>query len=71
MEGKEIHTAFMLRRFIEQDKIPNFKKLSYKRRSAEVQQLRAKYLISLNSSGKSKRLSRVKKDYRKMKIIFT
>lgn len=32
LAGKEIHTAFMLRRFIEQDKIQNFEKLSYKER---------------------------------------
>ena len=65
MAGKEIHTAFMLRRFIEQDKIQNFKKLSYKERRSEVNQERSKYLISLNSSGKSEKLNRIKRDYKK------
>ena len=65
LAGKEIHTAFMLRRFVEQDKIPDFEKLSYKKRRIEVNQQRAKYLIQLNSSGKSKKLNRIKRDYNK------
>lgn len=65
MAGTEIHTAFMLRRFIEQEKIPDFEKLSYEKRRIEVDQERSKYLVHLNSSGKSKKLARVKRDYKK------
>ncbi len=67
LTGKEIHAAFMLRRFIEQDKIRNFEKFSYETRRIEVNQERSKYLISLNSSGKSKKLNRLKRDYKKNK----
>jgi len=65
LAGKEIHTAFMLRRFIEQDKISNFEKLSYKQRRIAVAKERTKYLVQLNSQGKTKKLSRVKRDYSK------
>lgn len=52
----EIHTAWLLRRIVEQDRIPDFEKLSWDQRRSAVHRLRAAELIRLrNLSAKAHR----------------
>ena len=64
IENEEIHTAWMLRAYLEQNKIKDFEKLSYSKRRSEVFKLRKKTLYSLQKSNKSNYRS-TKKNYRK------
>ena len=63
LKDSEIHTAWLLRKYIEQNKIPNFDKLSYQRRRAEVVKLRNAELLRLQKSN-PKTYRQTKKNYR-------
>jgi hypothetical protein len=54
LDDSEIHTAWILRKYIEQNKIPNFDKLPRDVRIYEVQKIRKTVLFGLQKSGGSK-----------------
>jgi hypothetical protein len=62
--GKEIHTAWLLRAYNEQSKIPDFERLSYPARSYEVQLLRNSILTRLAADKtKRKEYAQTKKNF--------
>lgn len=65
LEGKEIHTGWILRSYREQSQIPDFDKLCYLERRSKVAELRKKYLLDLQKSNKSSAYKQAKKNYRK------
>jgi hypothetical protein len=65
LEDCEIHTAWMARRYPEQDKIPAFSSMSRDDRRKSVEQARQKRLISLTAAGKLDQLKNERKTYRK------
>lgn len=65
LNHNEIHIAFMLRKYIEQSKIPNFEKMNYEQRRYEVGRLRNKELLNLQYSKKIKQLRQTKINYKK------
>lgn len=65
LDGLEIHSAYIPRPIIEQNHIPDFDKLSYEDRRAEVLKLRNKELLRLKASPKThKQYQQTKKNYR-------
>ena len=62
--GFEIHTAWMLRPYLEQSRIPNFKTLTYSQRRTEVTRHRNSELLRLQRSGNSRRYKQAKKNYK-------
>ena len=65
LQSDEIHTAWMARRFAEQERIPDFEQLSWADRRREVERRRAQHLLRLAASGTRKQLDSAKKNYRK------
>ena len=65
LEDCEIHTAWMLRPYLEQSKIPRFETLSWAKRRSESHRARNAHLLELQKSGRSKALRQAKKNYRK------
>jgi hypothetical protein len=62
--GFEIHTAWILRRYLEQSRIPNFDTLTYSQRRTEVTRHRNSELLRLQRSGNSRRYKQAKKNYK-------
>lgn len=58
---QEIHTAWILRKYVEQSKIPDFEKLSYKDRRSAVESLRKTEILRLQTAKNSKQLKQTKK----------
>jgi hypothetical protein len=48
IENAEVHTAWMLRKYLEQTKIPNFESLNDSHRRIEVEKLRTTYIIEIH-----------------------
>jgi len=65
LEDKEIHTGWMLRRYLEQERIAGFEKLSYAARVEAVQKEREKTLVRIAGLKTKKKLKEVKKNFRK------
>jgi hypothetical protein len=63
LEHKEIHTAWLLRKYIEQSKIPGFESLSIDKRIYEVQKYRKAELLRLQRAN-HKSYKQTKKNYR-------
>ncbi len=63
--GNEIHTAWILRNYLEQSKITNFDSLNFSQRRYEVQRIRNAELLKLSKSGNRSRYNQVRKNYRK------
>ena len=59
----EIHTAWLLRKYLEQSRIRNFENLNWSRRSAEVRKARISHLLQLQRTGKSRAFRQAKKNY--------
>ena len=59
----EIHTAWMLRRYIEQSRISGFENLPRSQRRATAERYRAGELLRLQRLGNSKRYSQAKKNF--------
>lgn len=59
----EVHTAWLLRRLIEQEKIPNFSKLDHAQRRSAVERYRAGELLRLQKTS-HKAYNQAKKNYR-------
>lgn len=64
LSGVEIHTAWILRPYFEQNKINDFKKLNYIDRRVEVNKLRRKDLLRLQNTNRKSYLQQ-KKNYLK------
>jgi hypothetical protein len=61
---QEIHTAWMLRAYLEQHNIPNFEKMDWIARRATVQQKRTAELLRLQKIQQSKAYKQARKSYR-------
>ena len=61
----EIHTAWMARRYVEQERVAGFESLSQHDRRAAVAPLRQQHLLRLAAAGTRKQLEAAKKNYRK------
>lgn len=67
LQGCEIHTAWILRKYLEQSRITNFEKLDYATRIYEVEKLRNSELLKLQKSGKNKHYKQTRKNYKQTK----
>ena len=67
LDDTEIHVGWILRPYVEQNKILDFEKLSYPQRKSQVEQLRKSRLFSLQKKGNSLVYKRTKKNYEKTK----
>lgn len=65
LRDKEIHTAWILRNYTEQNKIANFNSLTPVQRVSAVQRERRSELLNLQKAGKSKQYKQTKKNYTK------
>jgi len=63
--GSEIHTAWILRPYLEQTQIPDFASLDYKQRRSQVKRLRNAEILRLQRSGNSKLRKQTRKNYNK------
>jgi hypothetical protein len=63
LEGAELHTAWMLRKYIEQSRIPNFVNLSRPDRRDAVERERNAYLLHLQKTGQQKTYHQNKKNF--------
>jgi hypothetical protein len=62
LEDSELHTAWLMRKYLEQSKIPNFDKLDYAQRRSAVTKYRNSELMRLQKIGK-KPYQQAKKNY--------
>ncbi len=65
LEDAEIHTAWILRKYIEQVKISGFKTLRYNQRRSKVSEYRRAELLRLQKSKNRKHYRQTKKNYAK------
>jgi len=63
LDDAEIHTAWMVRKYLEQTKIPSFSSLQYPQRRTQVSQQRKLELLRLQRSGNPKHYKQTKKNY--------
>mgnify|MGYP001340784584 CR=1 FL=1 len=63
LDGIEIHTGWLLKKYLEQVKIPNFDKLSHMQRRSEVIKYRTTHLLSLQKKNSSS-YKQTKKNYK-------
>jgi Protein of unknown function (DUF3800) len=61
--GKELHTAWLLRPYLEQSRIPNFERLDWAARRAAVEVERNRYLLRLQVAKRSQTYRQAKKTY--------
>jgi len=64
LESAEIHTGWMMRRYQEQIRVPNFESLNYTQRISEVEKIRRAELLRLQAAPNRKRFKQVDKTYR-------
>ena len=64
LENDEVHTAWLMRKYIEQAKITDFEKLTYPQRRSEVERERKKELLRLQKSGNRAHFKQTKKNYK-------
>ncbi len=65
LENSEIHTAWIMRNYLEQSRIPEFETFDFLQRRYEVQRIRNTELLSLSRSGNRARYKQARKNYRK------
>lgn len=65
LNDAEIHTAWILRKYLEQSRISNFSSLNYQQRRYEVEKLRKAELLRLQRSGNPKHYRQTKKNFNK------
>lgn len=63
LESAELHTAWMLRKYLEQSRIPNFDKLNWSDRRTAAERERNKYLLRLQKTGPAKTYHQNKKNF--------
>jgi hypothetical protein len=64
LEGAEFHTAWILRKYLEQTRIPNFDKLDRPSRRMAVERERTKQLLRLQKTGSPANYRQVKKTFK-------
>ncbi len=65
LDNAEIHTAWMLRKYLEQTRINNFNNLSRIQRESEVRRYRTRELLRLQNSNNSRTYHQTRKNYAK------
>ena len=60
---QEFHTAWVLRKYLEQTKVPGFASLNFAQRRAAIGRERNAYLLKLQASSQSKMYRQVKKTF--------
>ncbi len=65
LDNAEIHTAWMLRKYLEQTRINNFNNLSRMQRESEVRRYRTRELLRLQNSNNSRTYHQTRKNYAK------
>ena len=65
LSDKEIHVAWIMRSYLEQNRIADFEKLDYQQRRYQVNALRNSELLRLQRSGKSSLHKQTRKNYQK------
>ncbi len=65
LRDAEIHTAWLLRKYLEQSRIRDFENLSRFQRKSEVMRARTSHLLQLQNSSKRASYRQVKKNYAK------
>lgn len=63
LEDTEIHTAWLLRNYLEQSKVSNFDELDYKQRKSQVDRLRKSELLRLQRTKNPKQYQQTRKNY--------
>jgi Protein of unknown function (DUF3800) len=63
LKGKEFHTAWILRNYLEQSRIPNFEKMSRYDRRVAAEKQRNLHLLKLQKNANTKMYRQVKKNY--------
>src|SRR5712692_5040463 len=61
--GQELHTAWILRTYLEQSRIADFARLDWNARRAAVERLRNTYLLHLQKTKQNKTYRQVKKNF--------
>lgn len=67
LQGAEIHTGWMLRKYFEQSKIKDFEKLTKHQRIYEVEKIRKLEILSLQKSKNKQAYRQTKKNYKHTK----
>ncbi len=67
LAGAEIHTGWILRKYFEQNRIPDFANLDHNRRRTKVEQIRRAELLRLQRLRNPKRYRQTKKNFAKTK----
>lgn len=67
LESTEIHTGWIVRKYLEQSKVANFEKLDYAQRRYEVEKYRNGELLRLQKASNPKLYRQTKKNYAKTK----
>jgi hypothetical protein len=65
LADQELHTAWLVRKYIEQSKIADFESLDWTHRRSEVEKFRVAEIYRVRRAGIAKRNSELKKNYRK------
>lgn len=65
LKNTEIHTAWMVRRYVEQERISGFEALDRQTRRDEVERCRQGHLLRLAAHGTQRQLKEAQKNYRK------
>lgn len=65
LDNAEIHTAWMLRKYLEQTRINNFNNLSRMQKESEVRRYRTRELLRLQNSNNSRTYHQTRKNYAK------
>ncbi|HJW41422.1 MAG TPA: DUF3800 domain-containing protein [Rhizomicrobium sp.] len=65
LANAELHTAWLRRKYPEQEKVPGFAQLGYDARRFAVRQVRAAHLLKLRQTGQSKTYQQAKKNFAK------
>ena len=63
LEDAEIHTAWLLRKYLEQSRINDFNSLTRTQRQSEVRKSRTRHLFKLQNSNNSRSYRQTKKNY--------
>lgn len=63
LEHAELHTAWLLRKILEQSRIPDFDQLNYRERKSAVLRHRTAHLLSLQKQQEHKKYQQTKKNY--------
>jgi len=64
LQNSEVHTAWLMRKYLEQTKVADFDNLSYAQRKSEVEKERKKELLKLQKSGNRAHYKQTKKNYK-------